>query len=284
MTGKGGKAVSIHARARRATPQSARVQPGHNCFTPRPRAAGDVCFASASRLAPAFQSTPARGGRHLVAILAILLTLVSIHARARRATPPPRGDRRVRDVSIHARARRATLAVGGCCRDRAVSIHARARRATRRSFTSICPARFQSTPARGGRPYTPLLLHTENGFQSTPARGGRHNATLAMKPFGDVSIHARARRATRSRKDVLDKIKVSIHARARRATSAPCAASYSPSFQSTPARGGRPSACRDDAARACFNPRPRAAGDGRRAESGDAADRFNPRPRAAGDR
>jgi len=56
------------------------------------------------------------------------------------------------------------------------------------------------------------------------------------------------------------------------------------SFQSTPARGGRPenSPVVNSSAES-FNPRPRAAGDKRRVKLMWERQGFNPRPRAAGD-
>jgi len=59
----GVEVVSIHARARRATPPPAAAAESPKRFNPRPRAAGDA-IGSARRRAPRmFQSTPARGGR-----------------------------------------------------------------------------------------------------------------------------------------------------------------------------------------------------------------------------
>ena len=58
-----------------------------------------------------------------------------------------------------------------------------------------------------------------------------------------------------------------------------------PTFQSTPAHGGRPSRpCRKAGDRRCFNPRPHAAGDGRLTSLKLIRRHgFNPRPHAAGD-
>jgi len=55
---------------------------------------------------------------------------------------------------------------------------------------------------------------------------------------------------------------VSIHARARRATNPIPAPDQVDRFQSTPARGGRRLPRRGFLEMRCFNPRPRAAGDG----------------------
>ena len=167
--------VSIHARARRATPRGCFSQDTGPCFNPRPREAGDHEFVLVCGELTKFQSTPARGGRRFNVASFSTRVCVSIHARARRATFPPlfpgfclerfqstpaRGGR-LRDdtlaavdteVSIHARARRATLRWAGASPADVVSIHARARRAT--LATVNWPAvrkAFQSTPARGGR-------------------------------------------------------------------------------------------------------------------------------------
>ena len=122
-----------------------------------------------------------------------------------------------------------------------------------------------------------------------------------------VSIHARARRATRAPADRAaskrrfnprpraagdhmfvsqrrGKVRVSIHARARRATTASSPASTDAMFQSTPARGGRPaSVLLADPFFGSFNPRPRAAGDRPPPSDCGHDSSFNPRPRAAGD-
>jgi len=101
------------------------------------------------------------------------------------------------DVSIHARARRATLRHIQSAVTSEVSIHARARRATCRSGSKQLGTAFQSTPARGGRPaFNPAARQTKL-FQSTPARGGRLEVRRMSPSEARVSIHARARRATR---------------------------------------------------------------------------------------
>ncbi len=55
-------------------------------------------------------------------------------------------------------------------------------------------------------------------FQFTPAHGGRPTISKQHSRSADVSIHARARRATRCRSTLFTTNRVSIHARARRAT------------------------------------------------------------------
>jgi len=121
-----------------------------------------------------FQSTPARGGRP--AALDGLAAEVCFNPRPRAA-----GD--FRDLQHE--------------NDQIVSIHARARRATDGLGCMLAGFGFQSTPARGGRRLLVGAADFHDAFQSTPARGGR------LRLFGDpfqcliVSIHARARRATK---------------------------------------------------------------------------------------
>ena len=55
--------------------------------------------------------------------------------------------------------------------------------------------KFQSTPARGGRPAVDVDMDLSGMFQSTPARGGRPVPACAFRSRF-VSIHARTRRAT----------------------------------------------------------------------------------------
>jgi hypothetical protein len=101
-------------------------------------------------------------------------------------------------------------------------------------------------------------------FQSTPAHGGRRDLGEGELAAHDVSIHARAWRATRHLgAGQLVAPYVSIHARAWRATTlGGDGILLNKLFQSTPALGGRrfrmAAAMRYSA---CFNPRPRMAGD-----------------------
>ena len=54
-----------------------------------------------------------------------------------------------------------------------VSIHAPARGATGGVMDCPCCNKFQSTPPRGGRHPSGLMVQYNNAFQSTPPRGGR---------------------------------------------------------------------------------------------------------------
>ena len=230
--------VSIHARARRATMA--------NCWT---------------MMANEFQSTPARGGRPLRT--PIVHSLFSFNPRPRAAgdieyahtlshtpgfNPRPRaaGDLEVFDsqhrdavVSIHASARRAT---SNALRpnDLERCFNPRPRAAGDLETEAMCRRCmvFQSTPARGGRRELGDIGFRVPGFQSTPARGGRLRGGGVT--WYNVSIHARARRATSAslRRDTHTKFQ-STPARGGRL----CAASairIAWEFQSTPARGGRP--------------------------------------------
>ena len=145
--------VSIHARARRATLITFIFNFPMICFNPRPRTAGDSVVDHPQAGDFRFQSTPAHGGRLAEKLYDALELIVSIHARARRATsggttlrwpckrfnPRPRtaGDRSIASVKV--------------------------------PFTG-----FQSTPAHGGRLYLANELLSITEFQSTPAHGGRH--------------------------------------------------------------------------------------------------------------
>ena len=121
---------------------------------------------------------------------------------------------------------------------------------------------FQSTPARGGRQSCYGSLALLGWFQSTPARGGRHEMTDEDFQRIEVSIHARARRATTENTSVYLILCVSIHARARRATPT-----------SSLLLNIKPVSIHARARRATFihTPRP---------SNGHS---FNPRPREAGD-
>ena len=76
-------------------------------FNPRPRAAGDRACAGASRPQPGFNPRPRAAG-DVDCVRGLVEGLVSIHARARRATGRSCDRTRIVCVSIHARARRAT--------------------------------------------------------------------------------------------------------------------------------------------------------------------------------
>ena len=104
------------------------------------------------------------------------------------------------------------------CRPWKVSIHARAWRATTFSASACRRETFQFTPARGGRLAVPRYRDEVARFQFTPARGGRQVLLLDIRAPRDVSINARAWRATRRGLQMIINLNVSIHARAWRAT------------------------------------------------------------------
>ncbi len=146
-----------------------------NSFNPRPRAAGDALlmtrpFASATM----FQSTPARGGRRVLIAKRPKSAKVSIHARARRAT----------GVAV-CRLRRRT---GFNPRPRAAGdlLHRPPRSAPGRSFNP-------RPRAAGDLLKTMQTVYGAAKFQSTPARGGRHGP--ADTHAGGESFNPRPRAA-----------------------------------------------------------------------------------------
>jgi len=186
-------AVSIHARARRATRfHKSSSQTGG--FNSRPRAAGDALWTYAKTALSVsihararratwsescvsilfwFQFTPARGGRLRFRVPVFDRRRVSIHARARRATFPRCLAAVDALVSIHARARRATGLETEVVYAGVVSIHARARRATPPPFSPVSQDQgFNSRPRAAGDTYRPGD-NASMTFQFTPARGGR---------------------------------------------------------------------------------------------------------------
>ena len=209
---------------------------------------------------------------------------VSIHARVWRATivsafshartsfnPRPRvaGDGPQLADLLAARTFQSTPACGGRRPGCAASVDLLLFQSTpacggRRVGKSVSPCGcvFQSTPACGGRParcgaaepgtcFNPrprvagdlsrlLNRNACSSFQSTPACGGRPEPQGGAGRAPAVSIHARVWRATRRR---LHRCEWEL-------------------FQSTPACGGRRRfAAAGWPLTACFNPRPRVAGD-----------------------
>ena len=167
---------------------------------------------------------------------------------------------------------------------------------------------FQSTPARGGRRMRPgrtwdrrpcfnprpreagdvLLQRLLGELQSVSIHARARRATRLHPPpvaMIAVSIHARARRATRREGSGRGGVGVSIHARARRATSRLVpAVRLAQKFQSTPARGGRRHEARLGQAvdGVSIHARARRATPSRPG-SPSPGSCFNPRPREAGD-
>ena len=185
-------------------------------------------------------------------------------------------------VSIHARARRATLWRQPLVVIGSVSIHARARRATGTTYKRGNLNLFQFTPAHDGRPTAKEALAMITSFQFTPAHDGRPWPRCACiqstgfnsrpRTTGDVvehvtvhetvvSIHARARRATRH----LGQETYGIRFNSRpRTTGDGLTAAIPPAFslfQFTPAHDGRQKRARCAKCSASFNSRPRTTGD-----------------------
>ena len=166
------KKVSIHAPARRATPEDIRWYQGIivSIHAPARRATAPyVCKMGEIE----FQSTPPQGGRHLD--FSCWPLWCGFNPRPRKE-----GDHNA----------------GPSLRYDTVSIHAPARRATRKEASLYKLLRFQSTPPQGGRLQLLLVISEHSGFQSTPPQGGRHLAIVKSKFLDLVSIHAPARRAT----------------------------------------------------------------------------------------
>ena len=198
------------------------------CFNPRPHTAGDHKSAPC-KSQRWFQSTPAHGGRRSNRIAQQHHGRVSIHARTRRATCIRCGKLHNGTVSIHARTRRATTSTGMTCTNakfQSTPAHGGRRNASTHPYFSGV---FQSTPAHGGRrAYVTIECYAEIEFQSTPAHGGRPERPCKDVPGKHVSIHARTRRATGAGRPKSTNHVVSIHARTRRATSPKCAEAYFP--------------------------------------------------------
>ncbi len=190
---RSGAAVSIHARAGRATVSSPRLKRAF-MFQFTPARGGRLYPVFGTRTIDGFQFTPARGGRR--SPKRSLCTVV---------------------VSIHARAGRATRLAPNTSGAATVSIHARAGRATALKAQLGWTDEFQFTPARGGRRLSWLyclpcfcfnsrprgagdrpvgeIAAASAGFNSRP-RGAGDKLLLRMRHLHRVSIHARAGRAT----------------------------------------------------------------------------------------
>ncbi len=168
--------------------------------------------------------------------------------------------------------------------------------------------RFQSTPARSGRQTGRRRPdHGKHGFNPRPREAGDFTADWDFEGRAKVSIHARAKRATRNRvpyqmprygfqstparsgrrnwqKWHEAVLAVSIHARAKRATPVPVMVGRAV-IVSIHARAKRATerSRRPTLALHGFNPRPREAGDSAATDWRSPASSFNPRPREAGD-
>ncbi len=122
--------------------------------------------------------------------------------------------------------------------------------------------RFNPRPRAGGDIMRGAKTKPTVLFQSTPPRVGRRRDLGTHRTNAGVSIHAPARGATQVPRLLQRPRPVSIHAPARGAT---------PRRSTAVPRGG------------CFNPRPRAGGDGASPAGLHHPRRFNPRPRAGVD-
>ena len=256
---------------------------GANLFQFTPARGGRPPGVFAIALQKAFQFTPARGGRRKTSSKKNGIKSFNSRPRVAGDTEPQVGDA-IEMVSIHARAWRATDGTLRPIIEDDVSIHARAWRATWVMYMSASMDWFQFTPARGGRPS--FCEHSAFcvKFQFTPARGGRLLASSLPKSI--ERFNSRPRVAG----DAVDHLQYApilmfqfTPARGGRHGRSPRLALESDKFQFTPARGGRPWQPLQSPFRQCFNSRPRVAGDRRRAPSSDLRRCFNSRPRVAGD-
>ena len=232
-------AVSIHARAWRATAILAPLSHNRHCFNPRPRMAGDAILQNATGWVKPFQSTPAHGGRRGVR---------SREARLPSFNPRPRmaGDGYLpfQEYEYH-------------------SFNPRPRMAGDASLTVTTPnpRSFNPRPRMAGDSHGGGRDHQRDGFNPRPRMAGDLNGEI-LGPILEVSIHARAWGATRALKSASETVDVSIHARAWRATFVGDK-SGSMSGVSIHARAWRATRRPGESAERLtrFNPRPRMAGD-----------------------
>ena len=148
-----------------------------------------------------------------------------------------------------------------------ISIHASAREATFPNQSLAPCIQFQSTPPRGRRHKCISNLHGQFYFNPRLREGGdvpgvdRNSSVFDFNPRlregGDedgmevylseihISIHASAREATLSRRQIWKSWKISIHASAREATAITKCSTPISGFQSTPPRGRRPYSMRN---------------------------------------
>ena len=129
------KHVSIHARAWRAT-QQLHDDLNYWMFQFTPARGGRRGCAGGDADKPSFNSRPRVAGDRRCDCVVRAIILVSIHARAWRATPDSAQPLRGLHVSIHARAWRATERPVWAASTMPVSIHARAWRATRAGISN----------------------------------------------------------------------------------------------------------------------------------------------------
>ena len=140
-------------------------------FNPRPRATGDQGSVCRRCRWGCFNPRPRATGDRDEETTGLSL-IVSIHARARRATAVARRQRVGDGVSIHARARRATLAATAtAAREKFQSTPARDGR-QRAGNNTLVPPPFQSTPARDGRRMHPSTATEGMGFNPRPRATG----------------------------------------------------------------------------------------------------------------
>ena len=165
-----------------------------------------------------------------------------------------------------------------------VSIHARAWRATAALASNCLRALFQSTPAHGGRlATTSRIVSPMASFNPRPRMAGdsfglaSQSRQVCFNPRPRMAGDQSGSRRAHGNHDV------SIHARAWRATFVLAPHHCRPCFNPRPRMAGDPHSPAYDLGRYCFNPRPRMAGDNSDRFARPQHGSFNPRPRMAGD-
>src|SRR5208283_3266161 len=168
------RSVSIHARARRATPNDRHRTALRRSFNPRPRAAGDGSVLTLVEDLSSFNPRPRAAGDHSLSSLISVVTAFQ--------STPARGGR------PHLQGSRSR-----CCR---FNPRPRAAGDTGTAYAVNLLNKFQSTPARGGRrDDVQANLDQQRRFNPRPRAAGDLRDYIS-RPLDIVSIHARARRAT----------------------------------------------------------------------------------------
>ncbi len=130
-------------------PKHERINIHVYCFNPRPRMAGDDMLSCRKHGSNGFNPRPRMAG-DIIRADGFGFRVVSIHARVWRAT---------------------MMQITKYCRN-CVSIHARVWRATKTAGPSQHKAKFQSTPAYGGRRVESLVDDIRYSFNPRPRMAG----------------------------------------------------------------------------------------------------------------
>ena len=280
--------VSIHARTRRATRRRAGPLAGCSvCFNPRPHAAGDASVRGTRMAARMFQSTPARGGRLRPPGRRRSRHAVSIHARTRRATPVRRHCGTQHSFNPRPHAAGDDGGVAGMPPSECFNPRPHAAGDQFADAFAVRIIGFNPRPHAAGDPVQRLpCMSDASCFNPRPHAAGDRRLCDRLRPGCHVSIHARTRRATSPSNGDATTCQMfqSTPARGGRPSAQPPAAAYA-TFQSTPARGGRlelGARAWSTAQAVSIHARTRRATHCRCSDLGG-SQCFNPRPHAAGD-